>query len=58
MHNPESLVENETHRILRNFEIQTDYPFPVRSDIILINKKKITSRKLGFAGQTKRWTIT
>ena len=25
MHNPESVLENETHKILSNFEIQTDH---------------------------------
>ena len=26
MHNPESLLENETHKFLRDFEIQTTRP--------------------------------
>ena len=25
MYNPESILENETHKLLRNFEIQTDH---------------------------------
>ena len=25
MHNPESLLDNETHKLLWNFEIQTDH---------------------------------
>ena len=37
----EFVLKNETHNILWNFEIQTDYRIPDgRSDIELINKKK------------------
>ena len=25
MHNPESVLENETHKILRDFDLQTDH---------------------------------
>ena len=28
MHNPESVLENETHKILCDFEIKTDHPTP------------------------------
>ena len=30
MHNPESVLENEEHKILRDFEIQTDQLIPAR----------------------------
>ena len=41
MHNPESALENETHKILWEFEIQTDYPIPARRpDIEMIKKIK------------------
>ena len=29
MYKPESVLENETHKILWDFEIQTDYPIQV-----------------------------
>ena len=41
MHNPESVLENETDKILWDLEIQTDHSIPSRRpDLILINKKK------------------
>ena len=41
MHKPESTLENATHKILRDFEIQMDHPFPFRKvDLVLINKNK------------------
>ena len=50
MHNPESILENETHKILWNFEILTDHLTPAkRPDLMIINKKKTTYRKENFA---------
>ena len=41
MHKPESVLENETHKILWDFEIQTDPLITARRpDLVLINKKK------------------
>ena len=41
MHKPESVLENETHKILRDVEIQTDHLIPTkRPGLTLINKKK------------------
>ena len=41
MHKPESVLKNETHKILRDFEIQTDHLIPARRpDLVLINKKR------------------
>ena len=40
MHKPESLRENETHEILRDFEIQTDRLIPARRpDLVIVTKK-------------------
>ena len=40
MHNSESMLENETHKLLWNFEIQTDPQISARRpDLIIINKK-------------------
>ena len=41
MHNPESVLENETHKLFWDFEIQTDHLILPRGlDLIIINKKK------------------
>ena len=41
MHNPASILENDTHKLLWNFNIQTDHLTPARSpDLIIINNKK------------------
>ena len=41
MHNPESVLENETHRVLWEFEIQTANLIPAsRLDLVIIKKKK------------------
>ena len=51
MHNPESVIENETHTILWYFEIQTHHLMPARGhDIVVVDKKKkITRRIVEFA---------
>ena len=41
MHKPESILENETHKILRDVEIQTDHRILARRpDRVIITKKK------------------
>ena len=41
MHNSETVQENETHKILWDFEIQTDHLISAkRPDLVLVNKKK------------------
>ena len=41
MHNPTSVLENEMHKLLWGFEIQTDHLISARRpDLIIINKKK------------------
>ena len=51
MHNPESVLENETHKFPWDFEIRTDHQISARRpDIIIINnKKKRTFRIVDFA---------
>ena len=50
MHNPESVLENETHKLLGDFEIQTDHLISARRvDLIIINKKKRTYRIVDLA---------
>ena len=41
MHNPAPVLENDSHKLLWDFNIQTDHLIPARrSDLIIINKKK------------------
>ena len=50
MHKPESVLENETHTILWDFEIKTDHLIPARRpDLVLINKKERTCQLVDFA---------
>ena len=46
MYKPESLLENETHKILRYFKINTDHLIPARQpDRVIINEKQKESAK-------------
>ena len=50
MHKPESVLKNETHKILWDFEIKTDHLIPAkRLDLVLINKKERTCQLVDFA---------
>ncbi len=41
MHNPASVLENDTHKLLWNFDIKTDHLIPARRpDLVIFNKKK------------------
>ena len=41
MHNPESVLENETYKILWDFEILTDHLISARQpELVIINNKK------------------
>ena len=41
MHKPETVLENETNKILRDFKIETDHLIPARRpDQVMINKKE------------------
>ena len=45
MHNPAPVLENATHTLLWDFNIQTDHLTPARRpDLIIINKKKRTCK--------------
>ena len=40
MHNPESVLEYETHKLLWHFEVQAGYVIsPRRPDLEIVNKK-------------------
>ena len=46
MYNPAPVIENDTHKIQWDFNIQTDQLIP---DIIIINKKKRIRKIVDFA---------
>ena len=46
MHLSESVQENEMHKLVWNFEIQTDYLISAkRPDLVIVNKKKKKKEK-------------
>ena len=50
MHNPASVLENDTHKLLRDFEIQTDHLISVRRpDQNKQQKKKRIYKTVDFA---------
>ena len=50
MHNPTPVLENNTHKLLLDFDIYTDHLIPARRpDLIIINKKKQTAKIVDFA---------
>ena len=52
MHNPESFLENETHKHLWDIDIQTDHLISTkRPYLIIINKKERTYRVINLALQ-------
>ena len=45
-HNPASVLENDTHKLLWDFDIHTDHLISARRpDLIIINKKKKKKKK-------------
>ena len=50
MYNSESVLENKTHKLLWDFEIQTDHLILARRrDIVIVNKIKRTCQIVDFA---------
>ena len=50
MHNPVPVLENDNHKLLWNFGVQTDHQISARRpDQIVINKKKRTCKIVDFA---------
>ena len=48
MHNLAPVIENDTHKILWDFDIQTDHLISARrSDLKIINNKKEKRKKIG-----------
>ena len=49
MLNPAYVLENETHKLVRDFDAQTDHLIPARRpDQVIINKKKRACRIVDF----------
>ena len=50
MHNPTFVLENDKHKLSRDFEIQTDHLILTRRpDLLIINKKVRICRIVDFA---------
>ena len=50
MHNPAPVLENDMHKLLWDFDIQTDHLISARRpDLIIINKKKRICKIVDFA---------
>ena len=50
MHNPAPVLENDTHKLLWDFDIPTDHLISARrQDLIIINKKKRICKIVNFA---------
>ena len=46
MHNPAPILENDVHKLLMDFDVQTDHLISARRpDLIIINKKKKKKEK-------------
>ena len=49
MYNPESVLENDTHKFLGDFDIQTDHIISARQPgLIIINRKKENLQNCGL----------
>ena len=56
MHNPESVLENETHKLLWDFGIQTDHLISARRpDLMILNKKKKNLLNSGLNRPANHW---
>ena len=50
MHNPAPVLEDDSHKLLWDFNLQTDHLIPAsRPDLIIINKRKRISKIVDFA---------
>ena len=50
MHNPAPVPENDSHKLLWDFNVQTDHLIPARRpDLIIINQKKRSFKIVNFA---------
>ena len=50
MHNPESVLEHEMHKLFWDFEIQTDHLISAKQpDLVKVNKKKRSCQTVDFA---------
>ena len=57
MHNPVSVLENDAHKLLWDFDVQTDPLISAgRTNLIIIKKKKKKKKKKGRE-IAKLWTL-
>ena len=56
LHNTKSVLENKTHKLLWDYEIQTDHLMSTRrQDLIIINKKKRTWKTVDLVFLADHW---
>ena len=56
MHNPAAVLENNTHKLQWDFDIQTDHRISARRpDLIIIKKKKWNCKIVDFAVSADPW---
>ena len=56
MHNPAPVLENDSHKLLWDFNIQTDHLIPARRpDLIIINQKKRICKIGDFAEKKDKY---
>ena len=55
MHKPESVLENETHKILWDLEVQTDHQIPASRPCEMIINKKREPAEYYFAVLWEHW---
>ena len=54
MHNPASVLKNETHKLCWDFKIQTDHQISARQpDLVITNKKERICKIVDFAVQVE-----
>ena len=54
-HNPESIQENETHKVLWDFEIQTDHVIAARRpSFVIVNGKKRENHRVKLKESEKK----
>ena len=58
MHNPAPVLENDSHKLLWDFNIQTDHLIPARRpDFIIINKKTRICKIVDFVYYDRLYSI-
>ena len=58
MHDPKSVLENETHKHIWDFEIEMDHLISAcRLDLLIVKKKKKKKKKKANREPVELWTL-